>query len=122
MDARVGQWVDALFATIDAQDAERFAEFLTEDGEFVFGSAPPVKGRPAVAEAVGAFFGSIAGLQHTIDKFWDTGDQRIVEGRTRYTRHDGREVEVPFADVFDMDGELISSYRIYADVSALYAD
>ncbi len=121
-DARVGEWADALFAAIDAQDAERFAEFLTEDGEFVFGSAPAVKGRTAVAEAVAGFFASIASLEHLDLRIWDVPGKRIVEGRVRYTRHDGREVELPFADVFDMDGELIASYKIYMDIGPLHAD
>ena len=121
-DARVAEWADALFAAIDAQDAERFSEFLTEDGEFVFGSAPAVQGRAAVAEAVGGFFASIAGLKHSNLKVWDVPGKRIVEGRVCYTRHDGREVDLPFADVFDMDGEMIASYKIYMDIGPLYAD
>lgn len=121
-DARIAEWGDALFAVIDAQDAERFAGFLTEDGEFVFGSAQAVKGRAAVAEAVAGFFASIAGIKHRDIHIWDVPGKRIVEGRVHYTRHDGREVELPFADVFDMDGELIASYKIYMDIGPLYAD
>ncbi len=121
-DERVGQWADALFAAIDAQDAKRFTEFLTEDGEFVFGSAQTVQGRAAVAEAVAGFFASIAGIEHRDLQIWDVPGKRIVEGRVRYTRHDGRDVELPFADVFDMDGELIASYKIYMDIGPLYAD
>ena len=94
-DARVAEWADALFAAIDAQNAERFVEFLTEDGEFVFGSAPAVKGRAAVAEAVAGFFSSIAGLKHRDLQIWDVPGKRIVEGRVCYTRHDDREVDLP---------------------------
>lgn len=121
-DARVAEWADALFAAIDAKDAQRFAEFLTEDGEFVFGSSPPVKGRAAVAEAVSGFFASIAGLSHNVEKLWDVPGSRVVEGTVRYTRHNGSEVELPFADIFDLEGELIASYKIYMDIAPLYAD
>ncbi len=121
-DTRVTEWAEALFAAIDSKDAQRFVEFLTEDGEFVFGSSPPVRGREAVAAAVAGFFDSIAGLSHEVDKLWDVPGSRIAEGTVCYTRLDGREVELPFADVFDLDGELISSYKIYMDIAPLFAD
>ena len=58
-------FLDNLFSAIDAKDAERFASFIVEDGEFRFGSAPVVKGRDGIAQAVSAFFDSIDGLSHT---------------------------------------------------------
>lgn len=121
-DARLTEWAAELFSAIDAQDTERFAGFLTEDGEFVFGSSPPVRGRAAAAEAVAGFFGSIASLSHNVQKIWQVPGSCVVEGTVRYTRHDGREVELPFADIFDLDGELIASYKIYMDIAPLFAD
>ena len=45
-----------LFAAIDARDADAFAAFLAEDGEFRFGNAPAVRGRAAIRAAVAGFF------------------------------------------------------------------
>ncbi len=43
------------------------------------------------------------------------------EGAVTYTRHDSRQVTVPFANTFTLDGGRIDCYRIYIDNAALYA-
>ena len=114
-------WLADLFTAIDARDTERFLVFLTDEGYFRFGSAPPAKGKEAIRAAVGGFFSSIAGCRHSVARVIAEGDVLICEGDVTYTRHDGSEITLPFANVFELDGELISSYKIYADASPLYA-
>ncbi len=114
--------LEALFTAIDAKDAAAFADFLTEDASFRFGSAPAAKGRQAIIEAVTGFFDSLAGLSHVLTAVATRGDTLFCEGETTYTRHDGKAVVVPFADVFDYEGDKIADYRIYADLAPLFAE
>lgn len=114
--------LDGLFEAIDAMDADRFVGFLTPDATFRFGSAPAVAGRDAIREAVAGFFASIAGLSHTVTKVLRDGSCLVCIGEVTYVRHDGRRVPLPFADSFDMQGDAIRDYRIYMDISPLYAD
>lgn len=113
--------VEGLFDAIDSMDTAAFVAFLTEDARFRFGSAPEAKGREAIADAVGGFFASIAGLRHHIDLFLVEGEAIVCEGSVTYTRHDGSTITLPFADVFDMRGDLIANYKIYMDIAPLYA-
>jgi ketosteroid isomerase-like protein len=110
-----------LFTAIDARDTERFLDFLTDEGYFRFGSTPPAQGKEAIRTAVGGFFSSIAGCRHSVARVIAEGDVLICEGEVTYTRHDSSEITLPFANVLDLDGELISSYKIYADAGPLYA-
>ena len=110
-----------LFAAIDAKDADRFVEFLTEDAVFRFGSAPPAAGREAIRQAVADFFASIAGLRHTLHQALSEGDTLVCEGEATYTRHDASEICLPFANVFEFDGSLIANYKIYSDIGPLFA-
>ncbi len=114
--------LESLFRAIDAKDSAHFVSFLTEDCAFRFGSAPAVRGRDAVAEAVDAFFASIDGLRHVVQRTWTGNGTLACEGEVTYRRHDGSEITLPFADVFEFSGELISSYCIYIDIAPLYAD
>jgi len=109
-----------LFAAIDASDADGFVGFLTADAVFRFGSAPAVSGSAAIREAVGGFFATIAGCQHAIARIIVEGDVVICEGEVTYTRHDASQLTLPFVNVFEMAGELISIYRIYIDAGPLY--
>ena len=111
-----------LFAAIDAKDGAAFVAHLTEDAIFRFGSAPPVQGRNSIQAAVEGFFTTIAGCKHTIFKSLRQDDTLVCEGEVAYQRHDGREVIVPFTDVFEYSGDLISHYKIYIDISPLYAE
>ena len=111
-----------LFAAIDRKDTEAFVGCLTPDALFRFGSAPGVTGRDAVAAAVGGFFDSIAGLSHTVHKtLWD-GTTQFCAGEVTYERHDGSTLTVPFVDVFEYDGDLISEYKIYIDIGELHKE
>ena len=109
-----------LFAAIDANDAAAFVKYLTDDAVFRFGSAPAVKGRTAIQEAVGGFFETIAGCSHKVTNKLGRGTTLVCEGEVTYRRHNGTEITLPFTDVFEYDGDLIGQYKIYMDISPLY--
>ena len=67
------------------------------------------------------FFASIQRSQHTISKLVADGSTLFCEGTVMYTRLDGREVLIPFVDVFEYAGKLIAEYKIYIDIGPLYA-
>ncbi len=110
-----------LFGAIDANDAAAFVGYLTDDAVFRFGSAPPVRGRAAIQAAVGGFFGTIASCSHKVQNTFGTGSTLVCEGEVSYTRIDGSSITLPFTDVLEYDGDLISHYKIYMDISPLYA-
>ena len=113
--------IDALFAAIDRKDANRFVEYLTDDAVFRFGSAPAVQGRAAIEQAVSGFFSTIDGCRHKLTASWTGPETFACEGEVTYRRHDGSEITLPFADVFDLRGEMICGYRIYIDIAPLFA-
>lgn len=119
----IPDWVQELFQTIDARDAEAFAAYLTETGCFRYGSQAPVVGRRAVAEHVAGFFFGLSGLRHELKGFWwgEADALCFVQGEVTYFLADGREVTLPFLNLFRMAGERIDDYRIYADPSPLFA-
>lgn len=112
--------LDDLFAAIDAKDTERFLGFLTAEASFRFGSAPAAHGSDAVRAAVDGFFATIAGCKHQLGRVVAEDGVNICEGEVTYTRHDGSEITLPFANVFELEGNLISAYKIYADAGPLY--
>jgi limonene-1,2-epoxide hydrolase len=120
--ASAGYDTGGLFAAIDANDAAAFVGFLTDDAVFRFGSAPSVRGRAAVREAVDGFFGTIAGCSHNVTRTLGSGSTLVCEGEVTYRRHNGTEITLPFADVFEYRGDLIAEYRIYMDIGPLYSD
>ena len=114
--------LDDLFAAIDSNDGSAFGAFLTEDARFRFGSAPAIDGRSSIVAGVDAFFDSIGGCRHRVDKVLSDADTLVCEGEVSYTRLDGTTVSVPFVDVFELDGALIRDYKIYIDIGPLYQD
>ncbi len=118
-DARIG-WAE-LFAAIDRRDACEFARFLTPTAEFRFGNAPAVTGRADIVAAVQGFFGMIRGCRHELTATWAGPASAVREGHVTYTVPNGSTVLVPFANVFETEGVLISRYRIYIDSAPLFA-
>jgi len=117
MDARA--FVEDLYRSVDAKDAEAFCGFLTDGASFRFANAEPVVGKDNVREAVSGFFSMVAGMSHRLDNVWDQGDDLISNGRVTYKRLDGTELSVPFATIFKLEDGKIADYLIYVDASAL---
>lgn len=113
---------EKLFASIDAMDTESFLSFIRKDGTFRFGSSPPVTGHAAIRAAVGDFFASFAALKHDLQRQVADDNVVVCEGEVTYTRHDGINITLPFANIFEIDGGLISHYRVYIDVGPLFAE
>ena len=109
-----------LFASIDAMDTESFLRFIREDATFRFGSSPAVTGHADIRAAVEGFFSSFAALRHELQKLIADGDSVACEGEVTYTRHDGSKITLPFVNVFEIDGGLISQYRVYIDIGPLF--
>jgi len=114
-------WWSSLFATIDGKRSQEFAGFLTDDGEFRFGSQPAVHGQANVAAYVEAFFGMIGGSRHELLRTWEADGSTVCEGLVTYTRLDGSQVTIPFVNVFYLRGDKIARYLIYIDNGPLFA-
>jgi ketosteroid isomerase-like protein len=114
-------WWDRLFASIDGKDTAGFLGFLTEDGEFRFGSSPSVHGHADIGAAVDAFFGMIAASRHRMIRSWEDAGSAVCEGEVTYTRPDGKQVTLPFTNVFDLRDGKVARYLIYIDQSPLFA-
>jgi ketosteroid isomerase-like protein len=107
--------LEEVFATIDRMDADGFAAYMADDGVFRFGSQEPVRGRQAVRDHVSGFFGAIKALRHRLGDRWEGDASLVCEGEVTYTLLDGRNVTLPFVDIFRFEGDKISDYLVYVD-------
>lgn len=109
-----------LFASIDKMDAAAFGSHLHPDVEFRFGNGDSVNGKENATAAVAGFFSSIKAIHHKMEDVQVCGDLVPSHGRVTYTRHDGSTLNVPFANMFYMQDNLIRKYYIFVDTSQLY--
>ncbi|MBK8381369.1 MAG: nuclear transport factor 2 family protein [Ignavibacteria bacterium] len=116
------QLIEDIAKSIDAKDAKKFSEYITEDGTFRFGNAEPVKGRKNIEDYVAYFFTMIKSSEHKIVQLWDEGNNIIWQGEVRYTRLDERKVTVSFVNIFNMKEDMITDYLIYIDNTPLFAE
>lgn len=114
-------WTARLVRAIDAKDVEAFLELLTPEASFVFGNFPASTGTAAIRATLTTFFAGVRSLEHAVEGAWAVPGHRVVRGRVRYVRLDGRTVEVPFCNVLGMSGARVADYRIYIDPSPLLA-
>jgi limonene-1,2-epoxide hydrolase len=111
----------AIFAAFDAKDFEAPARWVTEDVRLQIGNAPAVIGKARFVEALHAFFASVASLRHTITSVWSDADAVIAELRVQYTRLDGVELTLPCCNVFRVRDGAVADYRVYMDITPVYA-
>jgi ketosteroid isomerase-like protein len=111
----------SVYEAIDSMDEKKLAPFLTENCIFVFGSAAPVFGREASADASKAFMALIAGIKHDLEDVWRFGDNIVSRMTVTYTRRDGKKMSFPAVTIWRVEGQQIADYRIYVDNTSLFA-
>lgn len=112
--------LDQLFKSIDQSNTEAFVSLLTDKVQFRFGNASQLSSKEDVKTTISGFFTSIKSLSHSIINVWEIDDVAIIQGEVTYTRHDESTLTVPFTNIFEFTGDLISKYLIYVDISELY--
>ncbi len=117
----MNEWVTDLFEVVDRMDSEKFVTYIDKEGRFTFGNASTVVGADNTRKAVAEFFSTIRGLHHEVLNVWNAGSSVISELRVTYTRKDGNKVALPCMNVFEMKGDKIADYKIFIDISPVYA-
>jgi ketosteroid isomerase-like protein len=112
---------EELLRDIDRMDAKAFASHLSDDCVLRYANADEVVGRAAIEEGISGFFTTVKALRHRIVNEWTVGDATILQFDVTYTRHDGDEVTVPAVTIFRRGRELIDDYRIFVDLTPVYA-
>lgn len=113
-------YIREMFDAVDRQDAEAFVTFLTEDGSFRFANMPAVVGREAIRAACGGFYQAIRSLRHEYVEFFDSGDTWTVEQMVHYVDSWDRSHVLPCVNILRFEGDKVSDYRIFMDVSPLF--
>lgn len=111
-----------MFGRIDAMDVPGLLDHLAPDVVFQFGSNDPVTGREQVEAIVTGVFGGLKSISHEFLALMEFGDVSVCQLVTTYGLPDGRARSLPAAVIVRQrpDG-LVADYRIYQDVSPLWA-
>lgn len=107
------------FAADAALDADRFVSRLTPDASFRLGGNPAVVGRDAIRDLIASTFTAFKAIRHRLVETFETPRTLIYEAEVTYEFHDGRELAAPYVNVLRFDGEQVSDYRVYVDLSIL---
>ncbi|MBX9779026.1 MAG: hypothetical protein K2X26_01675 [Chitinophagaceae bacterium] len=99
-----------------------FTMLLTPNGFIQFGSNPKVIGREAIESMLIRFNKTFKHLaQHIIKVFKDTDNEIVYSAEATYSFDDGTTLEpIPYMIHLKFDGEVVSEYRIYIDLSPYY--
>ena len=113
--------VRELFAALDRKDVPALAAHLGDDVHTRMGNQDGVEGKAAFKQAAETFLGSIAAIRHEIHSIWSVDDAVVAELSVHYTRLDGGQLTLPCCNVFRLRDGLVVDYRVYMDVSPVYA-
>lgn len=122
LSSQKSEWLNRLFACIDSMDAQGYAEFFEEDGQFRFANHEPAKGREAIAGVAQMIFDQLDSIRHECINAWEQESFVFAEGRVYYAKKDGSKLDFPLFSVYEFEssGRLIHDYRVYIDVTGLF--
>ena len=107
------EWVEKLYAALDAKDVEGFVGHLSPGGTLRVGNGEPLSGRVAIRDA--------GDVSHAFTSQACVGSRVYVEAEATYTRRDGATVVVPVAATVELTEGLAERMQVYADLSPVFA-
>ena len=123
MNSLLESQIRRLFEAVDDKDTAYYlGHHFADDVTFRFGNADVVEGRPAVVATCETFLAGIAGIRHEIEQLWQVDADRVVAVMTvHYEKLDGGRLSLPCANTFRVRDDEVSDYRIYMDITPVFA-
>ena len=116
----VRTWMHDMLAALDVDGVPGLFPWLGDDVVYRFGSFPAAQGKESFNETWLAISSHIESLSHDLLDTWEAGDSAVCRGNVTYSLSDGRNVIVPFVNVFYLTDGKIAEYLIYVDASAVF--
>jgi ketosteroid isomerase-like protein len=115
-------WVHEMFAKFDRGDIEGWSQYLSDDAAFRMGSGTPVSGPQGARLVIGAILSVARDVRHELMDVWEVPQGVVVRGELSMNRiKDGRRINLPFCNVFDVKGQRIQRYMAHVDPSPIFA-
>lgn len=116
-------WVEAWFRDVDAFKIELLEPWFADDIDLRFANNPEIHDKQTALQALGGFYGTIAGMSHKAHAVIGSGDDVVQNSTVTYTRTDGRLVRLPVSSYLrrNADGKLDRLW-IYIDINPLYTE
>jgi hypothetical protein len=110
---------------VDARDAERTAAFFADDVRIAFGNRPVITGRESARSSFSEAATAFRAVRHDTTGVWTghDGEYQVVsvEAQVTYTLLDDRSVTVPCTSTLRIRDELIADYRVFIDITPVFA-
>ena len=117
------QTVETLFAAMKRQDWATLKSCLTEDVFYRVGSSEPVHGPEAVQNYLSGLYEIASFEQADVRQILEPEGQVIFEMESHYRRlADNRPVSFACTDILRMRGDKVREWRVYVDISPLFAE
>jgi ketosteroid isomerase-like protein len=116
--------ISDLLAAGDGGDIDRLLVYLTDDVQLVFGNADAIEGKEAIKMMSHQFMSGFKRVRHEIHNIWHTADDPdilIAQMTVHYAKFDDSIVSLPCLNVFRMNADLVSDYRIYMDANPIFS-
>jgi hypothetical protein len=115
----VPDFVREFYEVVDSMGSDAMTPLLSENVKFRMGNGPEVLGRDAVVAGSRQVTKMFAGLSHDYVSVNEAQGRTFVDCWVTYTMFDDKTYVLPFLTIFERDGDLISSVKVYGDMSPL---
>lgn len=114
------RWYEDMYERVDQKDLDAVSAWFADDVVSTTGDGEPVVGRDAVIDGLRGFQSTFATLAHAFIAVVEQGNVTMLEARTRFTLASGVAVDIKGVTVYERRDGLVTSMRMYADMSPLW--
>ncbi len=115
-------WYLAYLEALDRKDIEAYGEFLADDVVLQMNNDEPVHGLDHVKEGLSMYWQSFGDLEHDLLNIYGSDSAFCLEALNHYSTLGGEEVTLRAVAMTDRNADgLVTSVRLYTDVSPLFA-
>lgn len=115
------EWYLGYLEAIDTKNIEVYGRFLADDCVMQSNNNSPVQGKAAILQSLSEYWRTFDSVEHDLLNIYGSDSSFVLEALNYYYNY-GKAVTIPaVAKTFSNSAGLVTSFRLYTDISPVFA-
>ncbi|MGD1834990.1 MAG: nuclear transport factor 2 family protein [Nitrososphaeraceae archaeon] len=117
------EWYISYLNTVDIKDLKSYSTYLSDNCIMQINNNQPTEGKDSILKDLSSFWKSFDKVTHDLLNIYGNDYSFVLEALNHFIKNNGKHITIRAVAFTDRNNEgLVSSVRLYADLSPLFSN